>query len=126
MQTSHDKCEGMKEKYCLGACEQEEDAAEYNYRVAEAIESLDAKPSFAIIEEGLNAGERSCVLVLKGKLYGMGYLPFDLQVTEPGSLQELLPPYKANNYINNLVSGYAAKFPQKVIMFENDFVQSSH
>src|SRR5437868_2390258 len=81
MQTGSDKCEGIKEKYCSGACEQKEDAAEYNKRVTAAIASLQAKPSFAIVENGLHANEQSCVLVLKGKFYGMGYIPTDVQIT---------------------------------------------
>jgi DNA polymerase III subunit epsilon len=122
LQTSHDTCDGMNEGYCSGACEHAEAAGDYNYRVLEAIESLKMQPSFAIIENGLSADERSCILVIKGKFYGMGYLSQDLQITQPNDLCELLTPYKANNYINNLVNSYAAKFPQKVMMLENELV----
>jgi hypothetical protein len=37
-------------------------------------------------------------------------------------LRELMTPYKPNNYINNLVTSYAAKFPKKVTLFEGEFV----
>jgi DNA polymerase-3 subunit epsilon len=126
MQTSNDKCEGIKEGHCFGACEQEEDAAKYNYRVLEAIESLKTKPSFAIVENGLNAGEQSCILVLKGKFYGMGYIPADAQVMDIETLKNFLTPYKENNYISNLVNSYAAKFPRKVKIFETETIQSIH
>ena len=126
MQTGNDKCEGIKVGYCFGACEQEEDAVKYNYRVFEAIRSLKSRPSFAIIENGLSAGDQSCILVLKGKFYGMGYLPADAQIMEPGALQNFLTPYKENNYISNLVNNYAARFPYKVKFFEPAPVQSSH
>jgi len=122
LQTSHDKCDGMNEGFCSGACEQAEEPADYNYRVLEAIESLKTQPSFAIIENGLNAEQRSCILVIKGKFYGMGYLSHDIQVTQPFMLRDLVTPYKANNYINNLVNSYAAKFPYKVTMFESEVV----
>jgi DNA polymerase-3 subunit epsilon len=122
MQTDLDKCQGIEEGYCFGACEQKECPAEYNARVNEAIESLQAKPSFAIIEDGLHADERSCVLVLRGKFYGMGYLPYDIPIAQPAELRDLMTPYKPNNYINNLVNSYAAKFPSKVTLFEGEFV----
>ncbi len=124
LQTSHDKCEAMKEGNCYGACEQDEDAAEYNARVAAAIESLRAKPSFAIVEGGLNGDDQSCVLVVKGKFYGMGYLPADVQIMDIETLKDHLTPYKENNYISNLVNNYAVRFPQKVKMFDAETVQS--
>jgi DNA polymerase-3 subunit epsilon len=124
LQTSDDDCEGMKEGYCHGACKRKEDASQYNYRVLEAIESLRARPSFAIFENGLNAEERSCILVVQGRFYGMGYLPLDVQIMEIETLKGFLTPYKENNYISNLVNNYAIKFPDKVIMLEVDVVHS--
>lgn len=122
LQTDSDRCEGINEGYCSGACEHNETPADYNYRVLEAIESLRTKPSFAIFDEGLHADERSCVLVLKGNFYGMGYLSTDLQVSHPGELRELVTAYKPNNYINNLVNSYAAKFPHKVTLFDAELL----
>lgn len=126
MQTDPGKCDGMHEGYCNGACEQQETPAKYNYRVMEAIESLDTKDSFAIIENGLGADDQSCILVLKGKFYGMGYLPADAQVNDIETLQGFLTPYKENNYISNLITSYVSRFPKKVKMFESVSVQSSH
>jgi len=118
MQRDNEKCEGIKEKYCHGACESKEEAADYNNRVKEAIESLQTQPSFAIIEKGLNSDDRSCILVSQGKFFGMGYLPADVQITEPEILKDHLTPFKENLYIRNLVTGYAARFPHKVLHFE--------
>lgn len=126
MQTGNEKCEGIKEGYCTGACEKKEEPAEYNNRVLEAVESLQSKPTFAIVENGLNEDELSCILVLKGNFYGMGYLPADVQITEIETLQSLLTRYKENNYINNLINSYASKFPQKIRIFETESVQSTH
>ncbi|MFI5131664.1 MAG: exonuclease domain-containing protein [Chitinophagales bacterium] len=126
MQTSNDTCEGMNEGHCFGACEQREDAITYNRRVLDAIDSLQTKPSFAIVENGLNADEQSCVLVVKGKFYGMGYIPVDVQIMEIETLLSFLKPYKENNYISNLISSYAARFPDKVRMFNSETIQSSH
>jgi DNA polymerase-3 subunit epsilon len=110
-------CEGVARKHCYGACEHEEDAALYNVRVQQAVTSLATKPSFAILENGLNGEEQSCVLIWEGSFYGMGYIPSDVQITEPEELKNFLTPYKENLFIRNLVHGYAAKFPEKIKSF---------
>jgi DNA polymerase-3 subunit epsilon len=118
MQRDNEPCEGIREKYCHGACEQKETAAEYNKRVEKAIDSLKSQPSFAIIEKGLNGDDRSCVLVWEGKFYGMGYLPADIQVSDPETLKEYVTRYKENSFIRNLINGYAARFPSKIVRLE--------
>jgi DNA polymerase III subunit epsilon len=111
-------CEGMKEEYCSGACEQTEPSEVYNQRVKNAISSLRSQPSFAIIDKGINGEDQSCILVLEGTFYGMGYIPADAQITNPDMIKDYLTIYKENSYIRNLVNGYAARFPSKVIYFE--------
>lgn len=117
MQTDNQHCEGIKESYCQGACEQQEEPLYYNYRVQQAIDSLRSTPSYAIVENGLTADELSCILVWEGQFYGMGYIPADSAITEPTELKSLLTPYKENLFIRNLVNSYAAKYPQKVKYF---------
>ncbi len=112
------KCEGIKEGYCHAACEQKEPAEVYNERVKKACDSLRSQPSFAIIDKGVNGDDQSCILVREGNFYGMGYIPADVQITNPESLKEYLTTYKENSYIRNLVNGYAARFPSKVMIFE--------
>jgi DNA polymerase III subunit epsilon len=115
MQRDHEACDGMREGYCRGTCEQKESAAEYNRRVEKAIDSLRSQPSYAIVEKGLNGDDRSCVLVWEGKFYGMGYLPADVQVSDAEMLKDYVTQYKENSFIRNLINGYAARFPSKVI-----------
>jgi DNA polymerase-3 subunit epsilon len=112
MQKDSEPCD----ENCSGACEQKEKPQDYNKRVQQAIESLGARPSFAIVDKGLNGNDQSCILVLNGKLYGMGYIPGDIQITEMEMLKEYLQPYKENSFIHNLVNGYAARYPSKLIM----------
>jgi DNA polymerase-3 subunit epsilon len=126
MQTSPDECEGIREGYCFGACEQAENVTDYNNRVSRAIESLKAKSSFAIIENGIKGDDQSCILVLKGNFYGMGYFPAEVQAMNIETLKNFLIPYKENNYISNLINSYAARFPDKVKIFDPDAIQSSH
>lgn len=112
------KCEGIIEGYCHAACEQKEPAEVYNERVKKACESLQSQPSFAIIEKGINGDDRSCILVWQGSFYGMGYIPADVQIINPEFLKDYLNVYKENSFIRNLINGYAARFPAKILVFE--------
>lgn len=118
LQNDNEKCEGINEGYCFAACEQKEKPVKYNKRVLKAMESLQAQPTFAIIDKGLNQDDRSCILIWKGKFYGMGYIPGDAQITEPETLKDHLTQYRENSFIRNLLNGYAAKFPSRVKLFE--------
>ena len=126
LQTDNESCIGKKENYCYGACEQSESPDEYNQRIAEAVASLQQEPSFIIKDKGLNGDDQSCILVLNGHLYGMGYLQADIQITDIETLKEQLTEYKENSFTRNLVRDYAIRFPEKVIMLESSAVQSSH
>ncbi len=125
MQTGNQPCEGIEQGYCFGACRQQEPATTYNQRVKKAAESLRSQPSYAIIDKGVNHEERSCILVVNGNFYGMGYLPADAQLTDPEMIKDHLTSYKENSYIQHLIKGYAAKFPHKVVRFEK-LISASH
>ena len=117
IQKGDDACEGLKSGECLGACELKESAKIYNERVEKACATLQAEPSFAIIDKGLEANDQSCILVCEGKFYGMGYLPENTRPTSVETLKSMLTQYRENSFIRNLVNGYAARFPDKVIYF---------
>ena len=110
---------------CFGACEQKEKPAEYNKRIEEAIDSLTTRPSYAIVDKGINGNDQSCILVLDGKLYGMGYIPDDVQITQAETLKDYLQPYKENSFIRNLINGYVARYPSKIMKLENSFANQS-
>lgn len=115
LQTGTGPCERMDDDHtCQGACEGKEDANNYNEKVQQAIASFESDESFAILEKGLNGYDQSCVLVWKGRFYGMGYIPGDIAVNSIDELKDLLTPYRENLFIRNLVKSYAAKYPQKV------------
>ena len=61
----------------------------------------------------------------EGTFYGMGYIPADVQITNPDSLKDYLTIYKENSFIRNLVNGYAARFPEKVVVFENSIAYTN-
>jgi DNA polymerase-3 subunit epsilon len=120
IQTGEDPCEGVKDGYCRGACEHGESPGLYNERVGQAISSLvESLPSFGLLDEGRNPQEKSCILVEKGRFYGMGYLPA-MQLNgssgEPkdiGTLKSWLTAYPENEYIRGLVYQHVEKWPGK-------------
>jgi DNA polymerase III subunit epsilon len=125
LQKDPGKCEGIREEYCFGACEQKESAVAYNERVKKACDSLRTQPSFAIIDKGLNSEDISCILVIEGEFYGMGYIPADAQIKNSETLKDYLTIYKGNSAIRNLISGYAARFPDKIVML-NQAIENFH
>jgi DNA polymerase-3 subunit epsilon len=112
-------CTGIENKTCKGACIKKERKISYNKRVLKAIAALSKQPSFAIVDKGLQEEEQSCILVLDGKFYGMGYLPSAIQLVKPQEVKDLLTPYKENNFIYNLLINYKSKFPHKIIELDS-------
>lgn len=115
LQKDEGECEGIKDGSCKGACEQKESPARYNKRVKKACETLMAQPSFAIIDKGLNGEDQSCILVCEGKFYGMGYLPPGTALNDTEAIKTCLTQYRENSFIRNIINGYAARFPDKVV-----------
>lgn len=108
--------EKMHRILCKGACEKREDVITYNARVERALGQLKSLPSFAIIDDGVTREEKSCILVWRGKFYGMGFIPADVQVAQPEYFKELVRPYKENSAITNMLFSYAKRYPAKVTM----------
>lgn len=95
------------------------DTYSHNTQVQDAINYLqDNRPSFAIIDKGRTADERSCIWVENGHFYGMGYIPTDIALNEPSQVKESVTPYKSNQYIMQLLYSYAEKYPGKVFKEE--------
>ncbi|HEU4551850.1 MAG TPA: exonuclease domain-containing protein [Chitinophaga sp.] len=109
LQKGNGACLPLQDHTCRGACEKKEPPALYNNRVQEAISWLQQQqPSFVIIGHGRDVGEQSCILMEKGRFYGMGYLPRDVAVTGSEQLKDWLTPYPENEYILNLIRLHAA------------------
>jgi DNA polymerase III subunit epsilon len=90
----------------------------YNHRVNEAIEYLERLlPTFAVVDDRYDAQGRSCILIEKGRFYGMGYMPDDAAVYSAEELKNYLQVYPENDYIRGLVYQYVQKRPDKKIVF---------
>lgn len=120
LQQSEVECAGMEEGYCKGGCCGKERAATYNKRVAKALTYLESHlPSFAILDESNKPGERSCILMEKGRFYGMGYIPETLLEASPEEWKPLLTVYPENEYIRGLILSFVEKEPEKRILFSD-------
>lgn len=116
LQTDNDRCAGLEQHICHGACEQKEPAEQYNARLQEAVEWLtQLLPTFAVVDEGSPQTGPSCILIEKGRFYGMGYLPAGIPVSDVDTIKPHLTPYPENDYIRGLVYQYAERWPQKKV-----------
>ena len=116
IQTNTDACIGINGNAC--ACEGVESPEIYNQKVNAAVEELqNALPTFAIRDAGRTADEHSCLLVEKGKFYGMGYISHYFDVDNLQQLKNHLTPYPGNDYIRGMVAGYATRFPERKVVF---------
>ncbi|MEP6616722.1 MAG: GIY-YIG nuclease family protein, partial [Ginsengibacter sp.] len=111
-------CCGITDGRCNGACEHKENVYAYNARVKECIECLHKElPTFALLDNGIEYNQQSCILIEKGRFYGMGYLPYDLTADHIDDLKTYMTPYVENDYIRGLVYQHATKFPHKKRLF---------
>lgn len=115
IQMDNEKCVGIIEKYCYGACEQSEEALLYNGRVLEALESLKERPSYIVFDKGLEEEQSSCIVVEKGSLVGMGYVPAGIDAGNMEAIKECLQPMKENAVIRQLLNRYLEQFSHKVV-----------
>ena len=89
---------------------------QHNQQVEDAIDFLlKNRPSFAILDKGRTAEERSCIWVENGHFYGMGYIGSDIGFTDPSEIRDYVTPHRSNQYIMHLILAYAEKYPGKVI-----------
>lgn len=87
----------------------------HNEKVANAIHCIQSnKQSFAIIDKGRTADEKSCIWIEKGHFYGMGYITSDVQITNTSEIKEYMTLYKSNHYIMQLIYSYIEKYPGKI------------
>ncbi len=116
IQTDNDPCTGIAEEHCNGACEKKEIPGRYNERVLQAIASLTQRPSYVVLDKGLTADQLSCIMVVQGSFFGMGYLPKNMEMITHESIAGYIQPYKENSYIRTVLNAHASRFPSQVKM----------
>lgn len=117
LQSDRVPCQALEEDKCRGACIRKESPAKYNRRVKKCIAHFEIEelPTFALVDAGIHVNEQSCILMEKGKFYGMGYLPADADMQHIEQLKNYLTPYSENDYIRGMICQYAERFPHKRI-----------
>ena len=119
IQTDNEICSGITDETCKGACERKESALKYNKRVRKAIEYLnDYLPTFAVVDDGLQEQEKSCILIERGRFYGMGYVPAGTTIQNIESLKSQLEQYPESDYIRGLIYSYLEKKPEKKVLIQ--------
>ncbi|HEY6436019.1 MAG TPA: GIY-YIG nuclease family protein, partial [Ignavibacteriaceae bacterium] len=121
LQTDDGPCTGMVEKICKGACERKESRTKYNNRVKKAVDYLKENlPTFAVVDDGQHEEEQSCILIERGRFYGMGYIPAGTPIQNIEALKEKLIQYPENDYIRGLIYSYLEKKPEKKLVFTHE------
>jgi DNA polymerase III subunit epsilon len=88
----------------------------YNSKIDKALAALNAQlPTFAVLDDGIQAQEKLCLLIIKGNFWGMGYLNQKENLNSVDSLKELLTPYADNDYIRNSIYNFVELYPEKKI-----------
>lgn len=96
----------------------QDEPVQYNQRVTKALEHFhEALPTFAILGEGITEAEQSCLLIEKGRFFGMGYIPQKMKPADIHRLKKKLTPYPDNEFIRNMITHYAKDHPQHIIQF---------
>lgn len=87
----------------------------HNAQIESAIAFLlNERTSFAIIDKGRSADERSCIWVENGHFYGMGYISSDVGFSDPSEIKDFVTPYPSNHYMMQLIFSYTEKYPSRV------------
>jgi len=116
IQNNTQPCTGIDGDKC--ACNGHGSVNDYNRKVNFALDELkEALPTFAIRDEGRTHDEHSCILIEKGQFYGMGYIAGDAEANDLHQLKNYLTPYPGNDYIKTMVHNYAARYPQRKVVF---------
>ncbi|GAC1381163.1 MAG: exonuclease domain-containing protein [Ginsengibacter sp.] len=114
LQLQHIDCTGAADSRCSGACCGNELVEEYNQKVKKCVEHLEKElPTFILKDNGIAEGQKSYILVEKGRFYGMGNtneLPDNISIDD---LKAQLTPYSENDYIRGLIYNHADQYPQK-------------
>lgn len=88
----------------------------YNVKIKKALDALTEKlPTFVLIDEGITAEEKLCILIERGSFWGMGYIPKTFPLTSARELKKYLNPYADNDYILSNIYSFAEANPDKKI-----------
>ena len=82
----------------------------------ELVEMKNQMGSYAIVEPCDFFKEASCILIEKGRFYGMGYVNGEHHPADLEALKSTLTPYPDNDYIRGLVYQYVERHPHRKVI----------
>jgi DNA polymerase-3 subunit epsilon len=107
LQLAKGPCFAHQAGTCNGACENAENAADYNARAQLAVESFyENGQTLAIVGNGRNADERSIVVVEKGNFLGFGYIGPNASIVSIESARSYVKPAKENRIAQNVINSF--------------------
>lgn len=86
------------------------DVATYNVAVSDAMRWMRAQKETFMIRD-----QESCVLVEKGRFYGMGTLSGEVDLMEMDRLKLQLTAYPENEVLKSMIRNFTEKYPAKVV-----------
>lgn len=96
-----------------------EDTVAYNAKVQQAVLRMqEEKGSYAIIENCETGNELSCILVERGRFFGMGLLPGKAQAQGLDLIRSHMTPYPENEVLKSMLRSYLDKYPARVLQLE--------
>lgn len=116
---THGSCFQYSIRQCLGACIGKEAPADYNLRVANAINSLgNGSENLFIIDKGRHCDERSVVKIGQGKYLGYGYFDPSAVNGNPEVLSDCIRHFEDNRDVQQIIKLYLRQEKmEKVIRF---------
>jgi DNA polymerase-3 subunit epsilon len=105
--TSIGPCYMVGEGTCKGVCCNKEDPADYNERVAAAIQFIKSETGNKIImDKGRHKDEKCIVVIKEGSYKGFGYVPLDVQLMQVDDALDYITYYQDNNDVQRILRGW--------------------
>lgn len=96
-----------------------DEPAVYNAKVQLAVLKMqEEKGTYAIVETCELSNNISCILVEKGRFFGMGILPDKSAMQALESIRSHMTPYPENEVLKSMLRSYSDKYPARVRQLE--------
>ena len=109
-------CSHFRVPLCHGICRGTEEVAQYNFRVREAMESMQRPPQRLLIrEKGRQAGEQAVVWLEDGNYRGYAFLSGEDTLKGPEDLEAFLVAQHATPETDRILQSYLARHPERAV-----------
>ncbi len=110
LQTTNDPCSHYKITDCNGVCSGDEEPADYNKRVFEALDALqNTRDTFIIKQEGRTEEENAIILVNNGEYQGYGFIDKTETITDFNDFGNVITRYKNSYHTTKIINVFMKK-----------------